>query len=71
MGNSGSSKGKQLVGCKRVFTMKHKVDGSLEQIKARLVAKGYTQECFLAWWPKRRNVYGAYLRILIGIRFAD
>ena len=49
MGNSGSSKGKQLVGCKRVFTMKHKVDGSLEQIKARLVAKGYTQECFLAW----------------------
>ena len=35
--------GKSLVGCKWVFTVKYKVDGSLERYKARLVAKGYTQ----------------------------
>jgi hypothetical protein len=31
------------VGCKWVFTMKHKVDGSIDRYKARLVAKGSTQ----------------------------
>ena len=36
-------RGKQPVGCKWVFTVKYKVDGSLERYKARLVAKGYTQ----------------------------
>ena len=36
-------KGNNLVGCKWVFTLKYKVDGSLERYKARLVAKGYTQ----------------------------
>ena len=36
-------KGKNLVGCKWVFALKYKVDGSLERYKARLVAKGYTQ----------------------------
>ena len=35
--------GKKIVGCKWVFTVKYKVDGSLERYKARLVAKGYTQ----------------------------
>ena len=35
--------GKKLVGCKWVFTMTHKVDGSLEHYKARLAVKGYTQ----------------------------
>ena len=37
------SQGKKLVGCKWLFTMKYKADGSLERYKARLVAKGYTQ----------------------------
>ena len=36
-------KGKNIVDCKWIFTLKYKVDGSLEVYKARLVAKGYTQ----------------------------
>ena len=35
--------GKRPVGCKWVFTIKHKADGSIDRYKARLVAKGYTQ----------------------------
>ena len=37
------SQGKQLVGYKWAFTVKHKVDGSLERYKDRLVVKGYAQ----------------------------
>lgn len=33
-----------LVGCKWVFKIKHKVDGSIERYKARLVAKGFHQQ---------------------------
>lgn len=36
--------GKKPVGCKWVFKIKLKSDGTLERYKARLVAKGYTQE---------------------------
>ena len=35
--------GQRTVGCKWVYTIKHKSDGSVERFKARLVAKGYTQ----------------------------
>ena len=35
--------GKRTVGCKWVFTIKYKADGSIDRYKARLVAKGYTQ----------------------------
>jgi hypothetical protein len=35
--------GKKVVGCKWVFTIKHKADGSVERYKAKLVAKGFTQ----------------------------
>ena len=35
--------GKKTVGCRWVFTVKHKADGTIERYKARLVAKGYTQ----------------------------
>jgi hypothetical protein len=35
--------GKKVVGCKWVFTIMHKADGSVEPYKARLVAKGFTQ----------------------------
>lgn len=34
---------KKIVGCKWVFTVKCKLDGSVERYKARLVAKGFTQ----------------------------
>ena len=34
---------KKSVGCKWVFTIKYKVDASIERHKPRLVAKGYTQ----------------------------
>ena len=37
------SKGKNIVDRKWIFTLKYKVDGSLERHKARLVAKEYTQ----------------------------
>ena len=36
-------RGKKIVGCKWVFTIKCKADGSIERHKARLVAKGFTQ----------------------------
>ena len=36
-------RGKKPVGCKWVFTVKYKADGTVEQYKARLVAKGFTQ----------------------------
>ncbi|XP_076902971.1 uncharacterized protein LOC143557893 [Bidens hawaiensis] len=35
--------GKKPVGCRWVFTIKHKPDETIERYKARLVAKGYTQ----------------------------
>ena len=37
--------GKKPVGCRWVFTIKNKGDGTIERYKARLVAKGYTQTC--------------------------
>lgn len=36
------SRGKKLVGCKWVFIIKYKFDGSMESYKTWLVAKGYT-----------------------------
>jgi len=35
-------KGKKTVGCKWIFSIKYKADGSIDRYKARLVAKGYT-----------------------------
>ncbi|KAL0423542.1 UNVERIFIED_CONTAM: hypothetical protein Sradi_0889000 [Sesamum radiatum] len=35
--------GKQAIGCKWVFTVKLKDDGSLDRYKVQLVAKGYSQ----------------------------
>nr|CAN61235.1 hypothetical protein VITISV_003186 [Vitis vinifera] len=35
--------GKKPIGCRWIYTVKYKTDGSIERFKARLVAKGYTQ----------------------------
>jgi hypothetical protein len=35
--------GKKAVGCRWVYTMKYKADGTIERFKVKLVAKGYTQ----------------------------
>ena len=32
------------IGCKRVYKIKHRADGSINRFKARLVVKGYTQQ---------------------------
>ena len=37
------SKRKKVVGCKWVFSIKYKVNGTIYCYKARLIAKGYTQ----------------------------
>ena len=34
---------KKTIGCKSVFSVKYKADGSIERYKGRLVAKGFTQ----------------------------
>lgn len=35
--------GKVPIGCRWVYKVKHKADGSVERYKARLVANGFTQ----------------------------
>ncbi|WKA00602.1 hypothetical protein VitviT2T_018942 [Vitis vinifera] len=37
------NRGKKPVGCRWIYTVKYKADGSIERFKARLVAKWYTQ----------------------------
>jgi hypothetical protein len=37
-------KGMNIIGCKWVYKVKRKVDGSLDRYKARLIAKGFKQQ---------------------------
>jgi hypothetical protein len=43
MGAHATPERKKAVGCKWIFSIKYKVDGTIDRYKARLVAKGYTQ----------------------------
>nr|KYP60448.1 Retrovirus-related Pol polyprotein from transposon TNT 1-94 [Cajanus cajan] len=36
--------GQHCIGCRWVYKLKHKPDGTVDRYKARLVAKGYTQQ---------------------------
>ncbi|RVW45822.1 Retrovirus-related Pol polyprotein from transposon RE1 [Vitis vinifera] len=49
--------GKKPVGCRWIYTVKYKADGSIERFKARLVAKG----CNLDWPLQQFDVKNAFL----------
>ena len=36
--------GRKIMGCKWIFSIKYKADGSIDRYKAKLVAKGYTHK---------------------------
>lgn len=41
--------GKHSIGCRWMYKIKYKLDGSIEIYKARLVAKGYNQEEWIGY----------------------
>ncbi|KAL6321515.1 hypothetical protein AAG906_019695 [Vitis piasezkii] len=55
--------GKQTVGCKWVYKVKFRADGTVNRYKARLVAKGFTQQeaTINGWFVTQLDVTNAFL----------
>ncbi|RVX04154.1 putative mitochondrial protein [Vitis vinifera] len=54
--------GRKIMGCKWIFSIKYKADGSIDRYKAKLVAKGYTHKYVNLDWPLHQlDVKNAFL----------
>jgi Reverse transcriptase (RNA-dependent DNA polymerase) len=58
----------RIIGCKWVYKVKHKPDGSIERYKARLVVKGYSQEAGIDYVETYSHVVRATtIRIILSL----